>query len=763
MGRRSAEQTGYLWAEGGTPQHGTVAEVAPLLPTDRTYAFAVPPCLVETLDLGQRVRVRIGRSAGVTEGFVVSLDIRSWDSTLRSVEAVIDSASFLNAELVELGRQISAHYGCPLGQTLKAMTPEAVRRECGFKTVRYAQLGLVPEESGQDGMRITPKRQALIERLSASRDPVPVKRLLQETGTSPAILRPLVAAGLIEVIERKEIGDTAEAGFPLVEPEFELNVDQQAALETINERIDAGGFSVALLYGVSGSGKTEVYVRAIRRVLAAGRQAILLVPEIVLTTQLVQRLASRFADLVVSHSGLTDAQRSLMWRRIASGEKKVVVGTRSAVFAPCPNLGLICIDEEQETSYKNLQAPRFNVRDVAIMRAKQREIPVILGSATPAVETWYNSVHRDHYERIVLPRRVRDLPLPDVHLVDMRDEFAEQKRAVVLSRLMHRLLGEALERDEQALILINRRGFARRVFCPECKTRLTCPNCNLSLVAHTSTGQSVCHYCRTRVTTPTACPQVGCGARLIQTGLGTQRVEDVVAADFPEARLARVDSDTMTHRRHYQRIVNDFEERKLDVLVGTQMIAKGLDFPLVSFVGVIDADPTGLECDFRANERLFQLVTQVAGRAGRADRPGRVVVQTTMPELPALRFALKHDYESFVADELRARGTVGLPPFRRLARVVVADPREATARSEAEVLADRVREAIASLSLEYADALGPNPCAMSRLRGKYRYDVLLLTHGATDLRKLVSALRNANALRTKAKSTILDVDPVSLS
>ena len=609
---------------------------------------------------------------------------------------------------------------------------------------------------------MTPRRQAILDSLAATADPVPVDQLLHDTGASAGILRKLVTRGWVEITKRKEIDAEAEAGCPLVEPDFELNEEQRRALERMRHKIDQNRFSVTLLFGVSGSGKTEVYIRAMRWVAEAGKQAILLVPEIVLTTQLVQRLASRFENVAVSHSGLTEAQRSLIWRQVASGQKKVVIGTRSAVFAPCPDLGLICVDEEQETSYKNLQAPRFNVRDVAIMRAQTLKIPVLLGSATPSIETWYNSEHRDHYERVVIRRRVKSLLMPKVHIVDMHDEVAEQKRLPILSRLMDRLLGESLGRGEQALILMNRRGFARRVHCPACRMRIACPHCNVSLVVHSAAGQAVCHYCRVRVPIPTICPNVSCGEKLVQTGLGTERVQEVLADRFPEVRIARVDSDTMKHRLHYQQIINDFEGRKIDMLVGTQMIAKGLDFPFVSFVGVIDADPGGFGADFRAHERLFQLITQVAGRAGRADRAGQVVVQTTMPDMPALTWALRHDYESFVAGELQARQKAGLPPFRRVARIVLAHPREGTARQEAEALADRIRAAIESLVLAFADVLGPNPCILNRLRGKYRYDLLLRTHGASDLRRLLHMLEQTNALRTKAESTTLDVDPVSL-
>ncbi len=764
MGRSHVSDTsGHLWVEEGEQQEGVVAEVAPLIPTNRTYSFSVPEPLGGSPALGQRVLVPLGRRGRLVEGFVVGLDRRVWESTLRPIDSLVDSASFLTPELLELGREIAVHYACPLGRTLKALTPEAVRRESGLKTVRYVRLMKPVEEIVDSGKRLSEKRRRILETLAPEHEPVPVDPLLDSTGVSPAVLRAMAHEGWVEITVRKILVEADPPDVALIEPTFELNEEQRQALEKIHTEIDAGRFSVTLLFGVSGSGKTEVYIRAIRRVVAAGRQAILLVPEIVLTTQLVGRLASRFPDVAVNHSGLTDGERSRLWRQVAVGDKKVIIGTRSAIFAPCPALGLICVDEEQETSYKNLQAPRFNVRDVAIMRGNRLGIPIVLGSATPSIETWYNTEHRSHYRRVCIHRRVKDLPMPDVHIVDMRDEYVEQKRMVVFSRLMERLLAETLHRNEQALLLMNRRGYANRIYCPACKTSIVCPNCNVNLVVHSVRGQSICHYCRSRIETPTVCPNVTCGERLIQSGVGTQRVEDVLATLYPRARVQRVDSDTMRHRDQYQQIVDDFEARKIDVLVGTQMIAKGLDFPHVSFVGVVHADTSALAADFRAHERLFQLITQVAGRAGRADASGRVVVQTTTPALPALRHALKHDYQSFVAEELPARQRAGLPPFCRLARIVLSNSREETVRREAEALYGHIHEAINRLALPGADVIGPTPCVLSRLRGKYRYDLLLRATDAMVLRQLIAHLEQSNTLSTKAGSVIVDVDPVSLT
>lgn len=753
----------FLWVEKGDQRTCLVAEVAPLLPISRTYSFSIPAELESRLAVGQRVKIPLGKRGRLVKGYVVSVDRKPWDNTLRPVDSLVDKPNLLNAHLIALGQRIAAHYACPLGKTLHAITPEAVRREAGLSTVRYAALRKPLDEIRTGGGRLSAKRLSLLEALAQSTEPLRVDTLLRGADVKAPVLQGMVKLGWVAITQRKELVESHDDGPAQVEPAFTLNDEQRAALTSIETAIDGGRFQVILLYGVSGSGKTEVYIHAMRRVLALGKQAILLVPEIVLTTQLVGRLTSRFTHVAVLHSGMTDAERSVAYRRIADGSKSVVIGTRSAVFAPCPNLGLICVDEEQEPSYKNMQAPRFHVRDVGILRGQLLNIPVVLGSATPSIETWYRSENRADYRRVTIHHRVRELPLPKVHLVDMRDEFDELKRPVILSRVLENLASQALHRGEQVLILMNRRGFAHRVFCPACRLRIECANCSAGLVVHTSTGETICHYCRSRLPTPTVCPNVTCGAKLEQFGLGTQKVEEALIARYPSARIKRVDSDTMRHRSHYQALVDDFAARKIDVIVGTQMIAKGLDFPFVSLVGVIQADAVSLSTDFRSQERLFQLITQVAGRAGRGDAPGQVVVQTLVPDLPALGHALHHDYESFAANEIGIRQRTGLPPFARLARLVLSHAREDVVRRAAEELCVRIRDVIASHSLARSDVLGPQAAPLSRLRGQYRFDLVLRAPDATGLRQLLDRLAQTKALKVKAAKVIVDVDPVSFA
>jgi primosomal protein N' (replication factor Y) len=759
--RTDDSQTGFLWVEEGQSNTAVVADVAIALPFRGVTSYFVPPELVASVEIGRRVRAPIGRRGNPAEGFVVAVDERPWDGTLPSIIEALDERSHLSPELVALGKEIAEHYFCAVGVALKAMTPECVRSQKGFREERFLSLAVPADELLNQ--KLGTRQRAIIAALAASDVAISARSLLEAAGASSATLKTLIDRGWMTVELRK----VAKAEYALPprtdEPDFELNDEQRQAIERIGGKVHDAAFSVTLLFGVSGSGKTEVYVHAIRRALAMGKQAILLVPEIALTTQLVERLAARFDDVAINHSGLTDVQRSLMWDRVADGRSAVVIGTRSAVFAPCPNLGLIIIDEEQESSFKNLQTPRFHVRDVAIARARALNIPIVLGSATPSVEVWFRSETRADYDRIVLGHRVKGLPMPAVTVVDMRDEETRHAVSPVLSNAMRRMLDKTLDNNEQAILLINRRGFAQRLYCPSCRTRVECPNCHTGFVDHAAGGFALCHYCLARIPIPTHCANLTCGRPLIRLGAGTQRVEDVIKSRFPHARVARADSDTMKRPSDYQQLVGRFSRREVDVLVGTQMIAKGLDFPYVSFVGVINADPTALAADFRAQERAFQLVTQVAGRAGRSESQGRVVLQTTMPELPAIQCALDHDYERFVAGELESRQRVGWPPFSRLARVVLAHAQESVAKEEADDMVKRIEDLAECHESFKADCLGPTPCAVTRIRGRYRFEFLVRTPDTMALRRFMALLQESGTLRTRAQSMMVDVDPVSMT
>ncbi len=530
---------------------------------------------------------------------------------------------------------------------------------------------------------------------------------------SPAA-RSLARKGLV-ALTPETIAITAGA----VRVRHALNPAQQAAFEPVRDAIHGKRFQTFLLHGVTGSGKTEVYLTAIETVLAEGRSALLLVPEIALTPAMAGQFFSRFGDRVaILHSAFTDVERTDQWRRIRSGAASVVVGTRSGVFAPVRNLGLIVVDEEHDGSYKQEENPRYNGRDVAIVRAQNAGACVVLGSATPSLESRYNA-ERGKYTLLELPGRVEQRPMPRVELVDMRQEFLETRKQDTFSRKLLEALGLRLENGEQTIVLLNRRGFSSFVACRSCGERVQCINCSLTLTFHKRDRRLLCHYCGYAEKVPEICPK--CSSQHIYfLGMGSERVEEELHRAFPTARIARLDRDTVTGKRQYETILNDFREGNYDMLVGTQMIAKGHDIPNVTLVGVVSAD-IGLGMpDFRAAERTFQLLTQVAGRAGRGNVPGIVLVQTINPDHYAVRLAAAQDYQAFYEKELNFRRMMHYPPFSAMANILV--------RSEKKEMAMRMSSELGMLLTpppEKLRVMGPAEAPVPRLKNEYRYQFLI--------------------------------------
>ncbi len=536
-----------------------------------------------------------------------------------------------------------------------------------------------------------------------------------------------------------------------------LNPSQQAAFEQIGEAIRARQFRTFLLHGVTGSGKTEVYLNAIDETLAGGRSALLLVPEIALTPAMAGQFFSRFGDRVaILHSAFTDVERSEQWRRIRSGAAPVVVGTRSGVFAPVRNLGLIVVDEEHDGSYKQEETPRYSGRDVAVVRAQAAGACVVLGSATPSLESRYNA-ERGKYTMLELPDRIEARPMPSVSLIDMRQEFLETRKQSTFSRKLLEALGQRLENGEQTIVLLNRRGFSSFVACRACGERVECMNCSLTLTYHKRDRRLLCHYCGYAEKVPGTCPK--CASEHIYfLGLGSERVEEELHHAFPTARIARLDRDTVTGKRHYETILQDFREGNYDILVGTQMIAKGHDIPNVTLVGVVSAD-VGLGMpDFRAAERTFQLLTQVAGRAGRGSVPGIVLVQTVNPDHYAVRMAAAQDYQAFYEKELSFRRMMHYPPFTAMANVLV--------RSEKQEMAMRMSADLGILIVpppEKLRVMGPAEAPVPRLKNEYRYQFLIKAVSRKALNELLQRIRTF-ALERKwgATALLIDVDPLTL-
>jgi len=763
---------------------GRYAQVAPErgLEREEGLTYAVPEGM-EDLGAGDRVTVPLGRGNRAVRGYVLGVGEARPEGVGR-VKLIADrdrEGVRLPPSLIELARWMAEYYCCPLGMVLVTMLPAAVKQGTGLIQERLVDL---PSEATAEGFSDLVKRHKLppkqtetlgkaVELAAMEKLPIEARSLADAAGAkSVSPVKQLVAKGLLRYVESERVrareleGDEATAA----DPSMALSEDQAAALEAIGEAVAAGGFVVRLLHGVTGSGKTEVYIRAIEPVVASGRSALVLVPEIALTPQTVARFVGRFERVAVLHSGLTAAQRHEQWQRVRDGKAQVVVGARSAVFAPLDNLGLVIVDEEHDAGYKQDQAPRYHGRDVAIKRAQMADVPVLLGSATPSLESYFNATRRKVSGLLSLPRRVLDRPMPRVEVVDLLDDQRRRRqtgdRGVhLLSERMEQALRQTVKDGGQAMLLLNRRGFANYIACPDrnCGWVMQCELCDVNMVYHKDRrvpagGVMRCHYCGFENRLPNACPN--CGNNLTVFGLGTQRVEEELGRKMPSVRLLRMDSDAMRTGRDYQQSLQRFRTGEVDLLVGTQMIAKGLDFPNVRLVGVVSADTALNLPDFRAGERTFQLIAQVAGRSGRGETGGLVVVQTFTPTAKPIRFAVEHDYTGFAEWELAHREEAALPPWRRMARIVCRD----TDRDRANEAADALSEALGEVNQEEgtgAVLLGPMYPPIERIAGFFRVQIEIIASDAGRLQRLLGAARRRGALRSDAHMAV-DVDPVAL-
>ena len=580
-----------------------------------------------------------------------------------------------------------------------------------------------------------------------------LKELEAQVHRASAAARSLARKGILKLTKEPLVA----IGAGPVRTRHALNPAQEQAFGAIRRTIESRQFHTFLLHGVTGSGKTEVYLSAIEAAQATGRNALLLVPEIALTPAVAGQFYARFGDRVaILHSAFTDSERAEQWRRIRAGSAGVVVATRSGVFAPLRNLGLIVIDEEHDQSYKQEETPRYNGRDVAIVRAQAAGACVILGSATPSLESRYNA-ERGKYTLLELPERIEKRPLPSVELIDMREEFLETRKQATFSRRLLEAIAQRLENGEQTMLLLNRRGFSSFVACRACGHRIQCRNCAVTLTYHRRDRRLLCHYCGYAERVPSVCPK--CRSEHIYfLGVGSEKVEEELHREFPRARITRLDRDTVTGRRQYEVILQGFRERSFDILVGTQMIAKGHDIPNVTLVGVISAD-VGLGLpDFRAAERTFQLLTQVAGRAGRGDLPGMVLVQTINPEHYAIRMAAAQDYQAFYEKELNFRRMMHYPPFTAMANLLV--------RSEKQEEALRLSAELGRLltpAPEKIKVMGPAEAPVPRLKNEFRYQLLIKSSSRKALNELLGRARDfASENKWPATALVIDVDPLTL-
>ncbi|MDI6774371.1 MAG: primosomal protein N' [Verrucomicrobiota bacterium] len=724
-----------------------IARIVVDVALDREFDYRIPGALVESVRVGSRVLVPFGWRR--TTGYVVGLADRSERADLKSVIEALGSRPVFDARALSLAKWIADYYCAPIEQVIKTILPSPVRHpKAAFKSRMFVRLteGL-REENGQnrpDGpaqatpptvnrepmshvqTSLSPKQQAVVAFLRARDSGVFLHELTRALKITVAPARSLARKGFVAIEDKaQERNPLADRRVLPTEP-LTLMPEQAEALKTIVACVDRlgqdpapAGRGVVLLHGVTGSGKTEVYLQAIAHVLRQGCGAIVLVPEISLTPQTVERFQGRFGDrIAVLHSHLSRGARHDEWHRVLEGKASIVIGARSAVFAPVRNPGLIVVDEEHETSYKQEEAPRYNARDVAVMRGRAERCAVVLGSATPSLESWHNA-RIGKYALTALPRRVDDRRMPVMRVVDMRMEKDGEGRHSVFSRALIEAIRNRLDRAEQTILFLNRRGFATSMICPRCGFVAKCDQCSVSYTYHRTEERLRCHICAGSRVVPPRCP--GCQDLAFKfAGIGTQRVESILGKLFPHARVQRMDADVTTRKDSHERILGDFRVGKTDILVGTQMIAKGLHFPNVTLVGVIYADLSLHIADFRAGERTFQLLAQVAGRAGRGDVPGEVIVQTYTPFNQAIQAARRLDYTGFCDQELEFRRELNYPPFTHLVCVTVKGRSSERASYCAAALVRRLRQR-AARQVMISDA-GPAPLA--RAKGIYRFQIM---------------------------------------
>ena len=711
---------------------------------------------------GARVTVPLG-ARSVTGCVVEPHALAPAGAVLRDIQDVLDAEPFLPPLIVDLALWVGEYYAAGPGDALAVAMPPSARRgrASAFRTVQVAEALAHGTESV--ALKGAKQREALAL-LQARPRGVTLPELLQ-LGVGTATVRSLARRGLVglreQIVERDPFVDVPggpAGGLWSLEVSSDLGraltLEQGAAFRHLEETAVSQQFRTVLLHGVTGSGKTELYLRIADVVLQSGRRVLVLVPEIGLTPAVAGVFRARFGSRVaIQHSGLSEGERHDQWHRIRRGEVDVVVGTRSAVFAPLDNVGLVVVDEEQDSAYKQEDAPRYHGRDVAIVRARMEQALVLLGTATPSLESAANA-RAGRYEQIVLARRVLDRPLASVQVVDMRREYAAHGPDVVLSQTLLDAIAHRLERREQALVLLNRRGFSTVIFCRQCGSSMECPHCSVTLTYHRAARRLRCHYCNYAASVPRQCGSCG-GEYLEQSGFGTERLEAELREKFPRARLVRVDRDTIRKRGAMARVLADVGRGAIDLVVGTQMIAKGHDFPAVTLVGVVSADVGLGLADFRASERTFQLLTQVVGRAGRGETPGAAIIQTLYPDHYSIRAAAAQDYAAFFEREMEFRTTMQYPPAVALINVVVKGRSLEGAMTDAADIVKRVRHHGA-----HGRVLGPAPAALSKIKDEYRAQFFIKgTHRKAMRESLLRAVEERPDLK---KKLTIDVDPMSV-
>ena len=751
--------------------HRVVARVTLDVAVRREFDYLVPEELERSVHEGTRVKVPFGPREVM--GVVTAVLDESPHGNLREIIKTVGGQALVTPPILRLVRWIADYYCCAPEIAMKAVLPDAVRKEEeGWRERLYVRA--LPQHG--EPPKLTKRQEDLWTIVEEWRE-LPLQELVRLAGTTSATIRKLEDKGLVSIAPQISERDPYAKEHILPTQPLELNAQQATALESIVDSMERlakrdddeakpVGDNVFLLHGVTGSGKTEVYLQAIAYALGQGKGAIVLVPEISLTPQTVERFKARFSQgpqqtlVAVLHSHLSAGERHDEWHKIRQGRARIVIGARSAVFAPVEPLGLVIVDEEHEHSYKQEEAPRYNARDLAVVRGQQEGAAVVLGSATPCMESYHN-VQRKKYGLLSLTERVDNIQMPIVRVIDMRSAARKEKGAGIFSPQLREAILQRLEKNEQVMLFLNRRGWSSSLQCPECGFVAECPNCSVSLTYHRAAQQLMCHICGHIETAPKKCPETKCGNVAIRfSGLGTEKVEAALEKGFPSARVKRMDSDTLKRKEDYRRILGDFRTGKIDILVGTQMIAKGLHFPNVTLVGIIHADLSLHIPDFRAGERTFQLLTQVAGRAGRGEVEGEVYVQSFTPFHPAIQYARRHDYVGFYEQEIEFRQQLNYPPVGRVALLTLRG------RSEDRVkfVADHLRREMDAVAKELGEVVvaGPAPAPLLRAENFYRYQIMLRTSRMPQLSRKLSALRETFQIPEDLR-LVIDIDPMSLS
>ncbi len=737
-----------------------IAKISLFSGMDKELSYLVPSELEHKISRGSMVRVplRSSTATGVVMEICGTPQQREEKFSLKKIYSLVQPEPVLTDDLIKLSLWMREYYGCGLQTIFESLIPSIVRTGKGALELKEISAARLPDADELENLsRRAPQQAKICSFLKNYREPILKSALIKMTGVGAQAIDSLVKKGILKQQNREVVRSAFDddlSSAELVSPvPHVLNSEQQKALDDILSDIKSSEFRTRLLYGVTGSGKTEVYMRAMKSVLDSGGSCVFLVPEIALTPQTVGRLRSRLGDcgLVVWHSNLTDGQRLDAWRSLARGEARVVVGARSCVFAPVKNLRLIIVDEEHDTAYKQDKNPRYNGRDIAVLRAKLCGCACVLGSATPALETLYNAKNGKYFLSEIR-NRIDGRKLPSVFIADMKRE----KPGTVLSRILCEKIAQRLDNMEQTILFLNRRGYSKIFECPDCGNTEECPHCSISLTWHKREDIVKCHLCGYTAKAPARCRK--CGSEKAKwRGHGTQKVEDIVSQIFPAARIGRMDRDAMNRRDNYRKVLGDFRAGKLDILIGTQMIAKGLDFPRVTLVGIIDADISLHMPDFRAAEKTYQLIVQVAGRAGRGDGNGEVVIQTLKPEAAPIQYAKRDDMNSFLEEELRNRTEFSYPPAMRLIRQIFRSRSEQKLAFYTEQFARAAEKKLENI----CQIRGPAPAPLEKLEDFYRWHIWYFCPSVKPVVAAILSLKKEFPIDEDVDD-ILDVDPMSL-